>query len=105
MSTSQKSALLWTRWSGSLLRWAITFQRQPGRANAGEAFSMTEQEQPPARVLVADRIAREGLDYLRQEQLQVDERVGLTPEQLIAMLGDYTALVVRSETKVTAPII
>ncbi len=66
---------------------------------------MTEQEQPTARVLVADRIAREGLDYLRQEQLQVDERIGLTPEQLIAILGDYTALVVRSETKVTAPII
>src|SRR5579871_6286785 len=66
---------------------------------------MTEQEQPTARVLVADRIAREGLDYLRQEQLQVDERIGLTPEQLMAALGDYTALVVRSETKVTAPII
>jgi D-3-phosphoglycerate dehydrogenase len=66
---------------------------------------MTEQEQPPARVLVADRVAREGVDYLRQQQLQVDERIGLSPEQLIAILGDYTALVVRSETKVTAPII
>jgi D-3-phosphoglycerate dehydrogenase len=66
---------------------------------------MTEQEQAPARVLVADRIAQEGVDYLRQAQLQVDERVGLTPDQLSAILGDYTALVVRSETKVTAPII
>ncbi len=66
---------------------------------------MAEQEQAPVRVLVADRIAREGLDYLRNEQLQVDERIGLGPEQLSAILGDYTALIVRSETKVTAPII
>jgi D-3-phosphoglycerate dehydrogenase len=56
-------------------------------------------------VLVADRIAQEGMEYLRKAQLQVDERIGLSPEQLIAILGEYTALVVRSETKVTAPII
>jgi D-3-phosphoglycerate dehydrogenase len=65
---------------------------------------MTQQEQTTPRVLVADRIAREGIEYLRG-QMQVDERIGLSPEQLIAILGDYTALIVRSETKVTAPII
>lgn len=65
---------------------------------------MTQQEPLLPRVLVADRIAREGIEYL-QGQMQVDERVGLRPEQLQAILGDYTALVVRSETKVTAPII
>lgn len=65
---------------------------------------MTQQEPALTRVLVADRIAREGIEYL-QGQMQVDERVGLRPEQLQAILGDYTALVVRSETKVTAPII
>lgn len=65
---------------------------------------MTQQEPPLPRVLVADRIAREGIEYL-QGQMQVDERVGLRPEQLQVILGDYTALVVRSETKVTAPII
>jgi D-3-phosphoglycerate dehydrogenase len=63
------------------------------------------QEEITGRVLVADRIASEGVEYLRQAHLQVDERVGLKPEQLIAILGDYTALVVRSETKVTAPLI
>ncbi len=66
---------------------------------------MGQQEQTLPRVLVADRIAREGVNYLRQAQLQVDERTGLSPEQLIAILGDYTALVVRSETRVTAPMI
>jgi D-3-phosphoglycerate dehydrogenase len=65
---------------------------------------MEQPEQPALRALVADRIAREGLDYLRGH-LQVDERIGLNPEQLAAILGDYTALIVRSETKVTAPLI
>jgi D-3-phosphoglycerate dehydrogenase len=56
------------------------------------------------RVLVADRIAQEGIEYLRRS-MPVDEHIGLPPEQLAAILGDYTALVVRSETKVTAPLI
>jgi D-3-phosphoglycerate dehydrogenase len=67
-----------------------------------------QEPQAPAplnpRVLVADRIAQEGVDYLRRS-MQVDERIGLPPEQLAAILGEYTALIVRSETKVTAPII
>ncbi len=62
------------------------------------------QEASQPRVLVADRIAQEGVDYLRRS-MQVDERIGLPPEQLAAILGDYTALIVRSETKVTAPLI
>ncbi len=66
---------------------------------------MTQEEQIAGRVLIADHIAREGVEYLQQQHLQVDERVGLKPEQLIAILSDYTALVVRSETKVTAPLI
>ncbi len=65
---------------------------------------MNQEIQPQPRVLVADHIAREGIDYL-QRHMQVDERVGLRPEQVQAILGDYNALVVRSETKVTAPII
>ncbi len=35
----------------------------------------------------------------------MDVKTGLTPEELIAIIGDYDALVVRSETKVTAAVI
>ncbi|MGZ3584162.1 MAG: NAD(P)-dependent oxidoreductase, partial [Ktedonobacterales bacterium] len=57
-----------------------------------------------ARILVADPIATEGVAILR-EIAEVDERHGLSAENLKEMIGRYDALVVRSETKVTAPII
>jgi D-3-phosphoglycerate dehydrogenase / 2-oxoglutarate reductase len=59
----------------------------------------TERE----RILITEPIARVGVDLLRCElpEARVDERFGLEPAQLRALIGDYTALVVRSETLVT----
>lgn len=56
------------------------------------------------KVLICDPIAQEGIDLLRQEA-QVDVRLGLGPQELIAIIPEYDALVVRSETKVAAPIL
>ncbi|MBI4297345.1 MAG: phosphoglycerate dehydrogenase [Chloroflexi bacterium] len=56
------------------------------------------------RVLVTDPIAQEGIDILKGGA-EVDVRLGLPKDKLIASLGDYDALVVRSETKVTAEVI
>jgi D-3-phosphoglycerate dehydrogenase / 2-oxoglutarate reductase len=64
-------------------------------------------EEVDYRILVADRIAQEGIDLLRQElpEAQIDVATGLKPEQLRARMGVYTALIVRSETQVTADIL
>lgn len=56
------------------------------------------------RVLVADPIAREGIERLRAEA-EVDVITGLALADLLSRLPDYDALVVRSETKVTAEVI
>ncbi|MEM2878797.1 MAG: hydroxyacid dehydrogenase [Candidatus Hadarchaeales archaeon] len=56
------------------------------------------------RILVSDKIHEDGLEILR-EFAEVDVLTGLTPEQLIAKIGDYDAIVVRSATKVTADVI
>lgn len=68
-----------------------------------------EQHEAPeqARILVSDKIAQEGLDLLRAElpDAQIDVRTGLKPEELRAIIGDYTALIVRSATRVTAEIL
>ncbi|MEE8420813.1 MAG: NAD(P)-dependent oxidoreductase [Dehalococcoidales bacterium] len=50
------------------------------------------------KVLVADRISKEGIDIL-QRQAQVDVKVGLKPEEIIAIIGGYEGLVVRSQTR------
>ncbi len=56
------------------------------------------------KVLVADPVSEEGLELLRH-QAQVDAKTGLTPKELVSIIGDYEALVVRSQTKVTAEVI
>lgn len=56
------------------------------------------------KILVSDPIAKEGIEFL-SKQAEVDVRLGLKPEELINIIGDYEALAVRSETKVTAKVI
>jgi len=56
------------------------------------------------RVLITDSVSEEGIKVLRKEA-QVDVRVGLDPDEIIAIIGGYEALMVRSQTRVTAPII
>ena len=56
------------------------------------------------RILVAEPIAPEGVALLRAHH-EVDERPGLLPAELCQILGDYDALVVRSQVPVDAPVI
>ncbi|MDP2719036.1 MAG: phosphoglycerate dehydrogenase [Dehalococcoidia bacterium] len=56
------------------------------------------------RVLVADPIAQEGIDLLK-DFTQTDVKIGMSPDELLAVIGRYEALIVRSETKVTAKVI
>jgi len=56
------------------------------------------------KVLVADPIAPEGIEILKTVA-EVDVKTGLSKDELAAIIGEYDALAVRSETKVTADII
>jgi D-3-phosphoglycerate dehydrogenase / 2-oxoglutarate reductase len=56
------------------------------------------------KVLVADPIAEEGIQYLRC-YAEVDVQTKLAPEQLKSIIGDYDALIVRSQTQVGAEVI
>ena len=56
------------------------------------------------KILIADSIAEEGIKFLRSNA-QVDVKTKLSPEKLEAIIGEYDALIVRSQTKVRAEII
>ena len=56
------------------------------------------------RVLVTDSLAADGLDILR-EQHTVAVRTGLNEGELVREIGAYDALIVRSGTQVTRPVI
>jgi D-3-phosphoglycerate dehydrogenase len=57
------------------------------------------------RVLVAESVAREGIDLLTVAGHQVDERIGCSNEELGAILPEYDALIVRSQVKVDPALI
>jgi len=56
------------------------------------------------KILVADPIAEEGIQFL-SSHAQVDVKTKLELDQLKAIIGDYDALVVRSQTRVGAEVI
>jgi len=56
------------------------------------------------KILVAEPLARQGIEILRAHH-EVDEKIGLTPEELCGVIGDYDALLVRSQVKVTPEIL
>jgi D-3-phosphoglycerate dehydrogenase len=56
------------------------------------------------KVLITEPISDEGIDILRN-YAQVDIKLELEPEEIVSIIGDYEALVVRSQTRVPAEVI
>ena len=62
------------------------------------------QEKSPSRVLICDAIGQVGIDML-EEKCRVDIKTGLNEKQLMEVIADYDAVVVRSATMITADVI
>lgn len=61
---------------------------------------------PRYRILLADAVAEEGLAILRGEpRLEVVDQRAIDREELLRIIGDYDALIVRSRTRVTAEVL
>ena len=60
----------------------------------------------PAKVLIADSISQRGIDELSlDDQLDVQIKTGLTEQELVRVIPAFSALIVRSQTRVTADIL
>jgi len=58
------------------------------------------------KVLVADKLAKEGIDLLNSaDGVEAVVKTGLSEEELAKIIGEYDGLIVRSETKVTAKVL
>lgn len=56
------------------------------------------------KILIADGLEDNGLAILR-DAAHIDDRSGLSAEELLSIIREYHALIVRSRTRVTAPVI
>jgi D-3-phosphoglycerate dehydrogenase len=64
------------------------------------------RRQTVPKVLISDPLAAQGVDVLRSAPgLEVIDRPGLSPEELLDAIGDVDGLVIRSGTKVTAEVL
>src|SRR5712691_2398833 len=60
----------------------------------------------PPKILIADPISQRGVDELGAGgALDVTVCIGLNEAKLVELIPDFSAIVVRSQTKVTAPIL
>ncbi|PSN75552.1 phosphoglycerate dehydrogenase [Corynespora cassiicola Philippines] len=59
---------------------------------------------PKPKILIPEKVSPDGLALLK-DQFEVDEKKGLGPDELKSIIGEYEALIVRSETKVTAELL
>ena len=57
------------------------------------------------KVLVAEKIAEGGIELLKKAGHVVDVKLELTPEELVATIPEYEALIVRSATQASREVI
>ncbi|MEO1879590.1 MAG: phosphoglycerate dehydrogenase [Methylococcales bacterium] len=58
------------------------------------------------KILVSDKLAEDGINYLNEQSgIQVHIQTGLSEDELCGIIGDYDALLIRSDTKVTKKVL
>lgn len=57
------------------------------------------------RILVTDPIDPEGINFLKSQGLDVDEKYTISHEELKSLIADYDAVIIRSRTKITREVI
>jgi D-3-phosphoglycerate dehydrogenase len=75
------------------------------REAAASSGAPPQGEIPLAKVLVTDALAPQGVELLEQTRgLEVLNKPGTSPEELLELIGDAEGLIIRSATKVTAEV-
>src|SRR6186713_1199667 len=57
------------------------------------------------KVLISDKMDPKAAAIFRERGITVDEKPGLSPDELMAVIGEYDGLAIRSATKVTKDIL
>lgn len=57
------------------------------------------------KIIVTERIAEEGVRYLRESGFDVDVKYGISHDELLGIIDNYDAIIVRSVTMVNQPLI
>jgi D-3-phosphoglycerate dehydrogenase len=71
----------------------------------GDDGTIFQKETQMPKVLISDKMDPRAAAIFKERGVEVDVITGKTPEELIAIIGDYDGLAIRSSTKVTKEIL
>src|SRR5512133_2582085 len=58
------------------------------------------------KVLISDKLAKEGIDLLKSMQgVEPVVKTGMSEDELASVIGEYDGLIIRSDSKVTAKVL
>jgi D-3-phosphoglycerate dehydrogenase len=57
------------------------------------------------KVLISDKMSPKAAEIFKQRGVEVDEKPGMSKEELLAVIGEYDGLAIRSSTKVTPDVV
>jgi len=57
------------------------------------------------KVLISDKLSPAAVEIFKSRGIEVDQKTGLTEDQLLEIIGEYDGLAIRSATKVTATVL
>lgn len=57
------------------------------------------------KVLISDKLSPQAVEVFKSRGVEVDQKTGLSEDELIKIIGDYDGLAIRSATKVTAKLL
>jgi D-3-phosphoglycerate dehydrogenase len=62
-------------------------------------------ESPMPKVLIADKLSPAAVAIFKERGLDIDNKPGMTKEELLAVVDQYDGIAIRSNTKITADVI
>lgn len=80
-------------------------RRRENRKHITDATSIPVATMTAPRVLISDELSDKAVEIFQSRGIQVDVKVGLKPDELKAIIGDYDGLAIRSNTKVTKDVL
>lgn len=89
--------------AGTLAGAGVPYRQTERRRRGIPMVAIQAREAHVPRILITEPIAQEGIDLLRYElpEAHIDVRLDLSPERLLSLIGSYTTLIIRSQTRVT----
>src|SRR6185437_6287201 len=62
-------------------------------------------EFPMPKVLIADKLSPAAIAVFQERGVEIDNKPGMTKEELLAVVDQYDGIAIRSATKITANVI